>query len=506
MDSTTPSYKCFSLKDKQDISESLYRSILGKIPDLKAPFEVRWADEEDLFCRTKSIKLRPFKSQKFFDTRISPEIEYVKKLEDEIHYGRQSRLGRGSCEPNECPSSSGHIAKSTNRSQIEAVNKRLEAMRETETKKAPDHSNIKISYRLEMETKRRLKLELRKRLLDEYSKLKIIRRNSDEFNTNGPEKINTLKNNNSDCEDDARKINNDGRDDLSDDFNVCENLNLNDLRKLMTNITDEAIDWQMITSKRPKNEIELQFVNKLIYLHRLQNKTRLEFDSIDRIDFINVEKNIKNKKNEHKANNLSNKRTNIKASAPFVHKRHRQMLRFDSKNNISTKLLEKIHDSFELDSDEEQQDSNLNIEMPSLMITSSEDTALIKETSASSSASHPSKHTKNLIAVTLATPITDSFVNQVTTSKTQAASSVEGDFNYEQFSRFNSKNKILYAKYLKSVNQRRKSQQITSQAILNGSVLPVQRNSSSLIKLKTGRSEKSQLDNLNDLVYRLQVD
>jgi len=251
---------------KSDL-ESVFESVIDRIPDLLMPQCYRFAGEEDYFNATKGIKLRPFKKQRAFEASISPELSGAKsrlecpEVEEAMHERWSMRAKESSRESNSAERDESRCRSkakvsfggSPERAKARAIGGQISRPGGTETRIQPrDGASAKRRFS-------RIKLRRPEMAKDENSGFDRLFRGK-------PSREYPFANPMPDC--------------------MLTEENVDNLRELIVSAVD--IEWKMLTPVRPNKEYEEKYFDELIRLHRQRYKTRLEcgyFNENQRLPF-----------------------------------------------------------------------------------------------------------------------------------------------------------------------------------------------------------------------------
>lgn len=226
--------------------EVLFNTYINQIPDLLMPPVVRLQGEEDFFDKTKSIKLRPFRKQRIFDTCISPEL--VKRDGDESIETRAN--------------SSKHIEDRNKiycKRRFHTSGKNSAPKQHSRQKEPSDFERVKTQRKKNLISSVEIN---RKYNLNNYSDDERDNLDRDYFAKIGYDRLF------------RQKFDHDYPFSNPMPESMMTDQNIDNLRDIIVSSCD--IEWKMLTPVRPENDYEERFFNHLIELHRLRYKSRLE--------------------------------------------------------------------------------------------------------------------------------------------------------------------------------------------------------------------------------------
>lgn len=220
-------------KDGHRLDE-IFASVINKLPDLRLPPSFKLAEEEDFFNKTSSIRLLPFRKQKYFDEKVKQKKDQLNHIETyKFKRIRESLLAKAQC---------------SNRN--EAGNQSFKIPRNKRQPKQVAKTPLLDFYPIEVE-KQKSKFERLKMARCRYSRCRIKKKEPAEevgFNklfVESPQKGYPF----------AEPI--------------PESMRTNnDIDNLKDIVVMKSIDWKMLTPVRPSNEKEEKYFDRLVLLHR----------------------------------------------------------------------------------------------------------------------------------------------------------------------------------------------------------------------------------------------
>lgn len=326
MGDKSPRLHHLDLSRRRGNLEGIFDSVINKLPDLSMRPITRLADEDDYFNVTPFVKLEPFRRQRVFEKCISPELEArssptittaspsLRSLTPtftSISGSRQSTPTHSRSVNNR--SSSPRLKNyeeqqslliggapvdslrknlkvsfglSTGDQQRQSFNSSLSNKRLVDSESINKLKKPLKTTKLQMENKQ--KLEQRNTLLERYSHLKVDTPTSSLmleeklFNSSYDRLMRRSGGNRKSSNNFGRKEGCDVRGLVQNGYPYANPMpecmltddNIDNLHDII--VSSHQIEWKMLTPLRPSTDYEEKFFDKLINLHRLRYRSRVD--------------------------------------------------------------------------------------------------------------------------------------------------------------------------------------------------------------------------------------